>query len=344
MKNVIIGDFPVGEPRTCLVVAEVGPNHNGSLEEALRLIDSVKESGCQAVKFQFRNAEKEIFDKSTTSYYFNRPRYDFIRDIQEFSFNEHLIIRRYAKEKELLYIASVMSEMLVDDLIRLSPDAIKIPSGEVDNVWLIESACKSGLPVIISSGMSNIDELSLAVSAAKKFSNKLIVLHCLSEYPTHLTDMNLSVIQTYRERFNIPVGLSDHSRQIIHISSSVIYGASLIEVHVTHDQSAEGPDHKISLLPAELRTLVDYVNQFILASGDGKKKHGPHYSSMVNTFSNSIVASRNIIAGEVLTRENLCLMKPGTGISPKNINLIIGKRTLVNICKFRPIQFEMLKP
>ena len=316
--------------KKCIIVAEIGPNHNGNFKEACSLVKLAKISNCDAVKFQYRIADEEIFDKSSKSYYFNESRYNFIKKIQEFTFSEHKKLRKLVKDLGLYYICSVFSNKALAYLIKLSPDAIKIPSGEIDNIFLLEKIAKTNFPVVMSSGMSYIDEITKAIKIVKKKS-RLVLLHCTSEYPTNLEDMNLKFINFLKSKYNCFVGISDHSRNIFEIASTVALGVKMIEVHFTKNRKFKGPDHKISLTLIELKKLVKLVRNLEIALGESKKKLGKHASEMRNIFCNSIVVKKKINKGEIITKNNLCLKKPGTGLNSKFLNKIIGrkaKRTL----------------
>jgi N,N'-diacetyllegionaminate synthase len=341
--SVRIGDYPIGQNNQTIVVAEIGPNHDGSVDKAMKLIDAAAESGCQGVKFQYHLADAEIHDKDARSYYYDESRYEFIKRVQEFPHEIHRKIRIYCKKKGLLYICSVFSENALDRVADLQPDAYKIPSGETNNPWVLEELSKCDTPVIASSGMSSMSEIDAMMEILTKFGKIPILLHCVSEYPTTLQDMNLRMIRVLRERFGCPVGLSDHSRQFAAICSSVALGAALIELHFTFDRSASGPDHKISVLPSEMSNLVQTVRDIEAALGSEVKKLGSHVDSMRTSFTNSIVARKNISKGEILTKENLTLKKPALGLPPSKLNLVLGKTSLKDISANELIMFEHLQ-
>ena len=312
--------------KNCQVIAEIGPNHNGSFKRAIDLIDNAKKAGCHGVKFQYRIADEELFDKSTKSYYYNESRYNFIKRVQEFSFDEHLRLRRYVKEKNMFYVCSVFSEASIKLVTKLKPDAIKIPSGEVNNLLLLSKLKNFKEPIIISSGMSTELEINNSFSLLKSFSSKLIILHCLSEYPTKTEDMNLSYIKKLQDKHKTYVGLSDHSRNIQAIASSVFLGVKLIEVHFTNNRKLKGPDHHVSLLPHEMRRLVNSVSDLEKSYGVPKKILGKHSLSMKQTFTNSLVAANFMTKGTKITVNHLKSMKPLKGIPANKYKKILGKK------------------
>jgi sialic acid synthase SpsE len=324
-----IGHKTVGA--ACLIVGEIGPNHDGDPAKALALIGACAKAGCDAVKFQYRIADEEIFDHSTKSYYYDETRYNFIKRVQELPHLVHAQLREYAKRLGLCYLCSVFSEESVRQVASLDPDGFKIPSGEVGNPWLLELVGALGKPVIASSGMSPIGEIDAMMATLGKVATEVVLLHCISEYPTPLEDMHLRMIPVLRERYGCPVGLSDHSRNIPEIAASVLLGAAMIEVHVTFDRIAPGPDHHISLLPDELTSLVARVRALESALGKPHKVLGAHADSMRQSFTNSIVTRRAVAAGEILSRDNLTLMKPGTGLSPSELPHILGRKAAHNL-------------
>jgi len=340
-SKINVAKSVIGGSHKCVIVAEIGPNHNGSFDIAMQMIEMAHKSGCDAVKFQYRNADKEIFDKSTSSYYYDGSRYDFIKNVQEFTHKQHTYLRKKAKSLGLLYICSIMTNELLNEVVSLKPDLLKIPSGEVNNPWLIEGAAKSKIPLVVSSGMSTINELDTMISNIKKLNVKdFILLHCLSEYPTLLKDMNLNVIRLYIERYGCIVGLSDHSMEIEAVASSVMMGSSMIEVHFTMDRNASGPDHKVSLEYEELRKLVKSVRSLEVARGSKHKVVGEHFHNMRNTFTNSIVTKKNINKGDVFNKENIALKKPGTGLSVDYLDTVMNSKAACDIPKGTQLQLK----
>jgi sialic acid synthase SpsE len=321
----------VGGDAPCIVVGEIGPNHDGSAERARALVDAVADAGCDAVKFQYHIADAEIFDHSTKSYYYDETRYDFIKRVQELPHEIHLELRERARRRGLLYLCSVFSEEAVERVAALDPDGLKIPSGEVGNPWLLERAAATQKPLIASSGMSPAAEIDAMIEVLARATDDVVLLHCVSEYPTRREDMNLRMISALHTRYGCPVGLSDHSRNIPEVASSVALGSAMIEVHVTFDRDARGPDHHISLLPLELAELVARVRALEACLGKPEKILGAHVENMRGSFTNSIVTRRAIRTGETFTRENLALMKPGTGFSPAELPRILGRKAALDL-------------
>jgi sialic acid synthase SpsE len=338
--SVAIGGRLIGEDCSALIVAEIGPNHNGSSAVAKRLIDAAKESGCGAVKFQYHLAEAEIHDKKSQSYFYNESRYEFIKRVQEFPHEVHQSLREYTNQQGLLYVCSVFSEEAVEWVADLQPDAYKIPSGEISNPWIMEALSEVQAPVISSTGMSPISEIDGMMEKLTVRGRKPVLLHCVSEYPTELQHMNLRMIPILRDRYLCPVGLSDHSRRFDEISASVALGVSIIEVHFTFDREAKGPDHHISVTPGEMTELVERIRNLEAALGEKRKILGMHVDSMRDVFTNSIVARRHITEGEILSRQNLALKKPGLGLSPNKLSSVVGRTSRKNIDMNQLIRLE----
>ncbi len=332
MKKFNIGSHVIGDKKNCMIVAEIGPNHNGNFKNALNLINLAKKSGCDAVKFQYRLADYELVDKKSRSYYFNKPRYEFIKKVQEFSEKQHKKLREYCRKKKLIYICSVFSEKSLELLLKIKPDAIKVPSGELNNLWLLEKLTKIKEPVIISSGMSELDEIQKVLSLFRN-KYKKILLHCTSEYPTKVEDINLKFINEIEKELKIYSGLSDHSRNLDVLGSAVALGARMIEVHFTKNTNLKGPDHKVSLMPKEMIELVNKKNIILKALGQNNKTLGKHVKKMRNTFTNSIYSKMNLKKGQIITKKNIFFMKPGNGLSPFDYQKILNRRLNKNIKK-----------
>jgi len=337
-----IGNRPVGNSAACLLIGEIGPNHDGDPDKAMKLIDACRAAGADGVKFQYHLAEAEIFDRSTKSYYYNETRYNFIKRVQEFPPETHRRLRDHAGDSGLLYLCSVFSEDAVDNVAALDPDAFKVPSGEVSNPWLLERVVNCRKPIVVSSGMSPAAEIDGMMNTLVSATDEVVLLHCLSEYPTPRKDMHLRMIPALHARYGCPVGLSDHSRNIAEVAASVVLGGAMIEVHVTFDREASGPDHHVSLLPDEFAALVARVRELEEALGEPEKILGAHAQVMRMSFTNSIVARRTIRAGETLNRGNLTLMKPGSGLSSADLPNVLGRVAGCDIPAMSAIRLEDL--
>lgn len=340
--QVTIGDRSVGREGRVFVIAEIGPNHNGSLDTAFQMIDAAAKAGCDGVKFQYHLADAEIFDRSVRSYYFNESRYDFIKRVQEFAHDDHRRLRDHAAAAGLGYLCSAFSEEGARKLADLEPDAFKIPSGEVSNPWLLEIVAGAGKPIVASSGMSPIEEIDAMMTTLAAQTPRVVLLHCVSEYPTAVRDMNLRTLPMLAQRYGCPVGLSDHSRRFAEIAASVALGACMVEVHFTFDRKAEGPDHRVSVTPRELAALVRKIRGVEESLGRSGKQLGRHASIMRTSFTNSIVTRRAVVAGEVLSRDNVALKKPGTGLTPSDLPQVLGRRAGRDLAADTPLTWDDL--
>lgn len=330
--EISIGRHKVGGDNPCLIIAEIGPNHDGSIKRAKKLVSLAKDCGCDGIKFQYHLAEEEIADKTSTIPWSGEVRYDFIKRVQEFTSEEHGLLRQITKEKGLLYISSPFSIKAAEILDDLNLDAFKIASGEITNYELIEKCCATGKPVILSCGMSGLDEVDASVNIALGTGNKdIMLLQCTSEYPTRYEDINLRTIQTFLSRYSIPIGLSDHSQDIIPAIASVALGCRLIEKHFTEDKGRNGPDHAVSLEPEQMKMMVESVRNLERALGDGVKKPGPNAAKMRETFLNSIVCAVPVPAGTIVERKHFCFKKPGTGLPPSALDKLIGMKAKTGI-------------
>lgn len=340
--RLAIGARTVGQGHPAYIVAEIGPNHNGSLETARQLVAAAAQAGCDGVKFQYHLADAEIFDRTVRSYYYDESRYDFIRRVQEFSHDDHRHLRDYTAALGLGYLCSAFSEEGARKLADLDPDAFKIPSGEVSNPWLLEIIASTDKPIVASSGMSPMDEIDAMMATLAALTPRVVLLHCVSEYPTAVEDMNLRVLPALARRYGCPVGLSDHSRRFIEIAASTALGACMVEVHFTFDRKAPGPDHRVSVTPREMTSLVRKIRSVEEALGQPGKQLGRHAVVMRTSFTNSIVTRRAIAAGEVFSRENLSLKKPGTGLPPSDLPQVLGRRAGRELAADTPLTWDDL--
>jgi len=316
------------------IIAEAGVNHNGSLETAYRLIDAAKNSGADAVKFQSfkadslvsKKAEKAEYQKLTTSS--NESQYEMIKKL-ELSLEDHHKLIDYCLKKEIQFLSSPFDLDSIDLLNDLGLEIFKIPSGEIINLPYLRKIGKFNKNVILSTGMSDLGEIEDAINILIENGTdreKITVLQCNTEYPTPYEDVNLKVMLTIKNAFNVKVGYSDHTKGIEVPIAAVALGAEVIEKHFTLDRHMEGPDHKASLEPNELKQMVESIRNIEKALGDGIKK--PSKSELKNKpiARKSLVALKRIEKGELFTENNLGIKRPGNGISPMRWDEVIGKK------------------
>ena len=312
-----------------LIIAEAGVNHNGSLELAKKLIDEAKESGADIVKFQTAKLESLVSKSAPMAEYqkknmqMDKSQREMLKDLI-LPFDSFLELARYCESREITFLSTpfdIDSIHFLDNLVKVW----KVPSGEITNYPYLREIARTGKPVIMSTGMCELQEVKDAVRVLKENgSSEITLLHCNTEYPTPMQDVNLRAMCTLREELGLPVGYSDHTQGIEVPIAAAAMGAVVIEKHFTLDRNMEGPDHKASLEPEELRAMVLAIRNIEAAMGDGIKR--PSASEMKNrdVARKSIVAKTNIQKGEVFTEENLTAKRPGNGISPMQWNNVIG--------------------
>jgi len=313
------------------VIAEAGVNHNGSLELAKQLVDAVKESGADCVKFQTfisknvvsKNAKKADYQKQRTNA--EETQLDMLKKL-ELSFDEFVELSQYCTEKEIEFLSTAFDFESIEFLNGLGMSRWKIPSGDITNLPYLIKIAQLNMPVILSTGMSTMDDIRNAVAALKENgAGDITVLHCTTEYPTPYSDVNLNAMLSIKKEFNVNVGYSDHTKGIEVPIAAVALGAKVIEKHFTLDRNMEGPDHKASLEPSELKAMVDAIRNIEVALGDGKKLPAESEKKNMVVARKSIIAKRNISIGEVFSEDNLSVKRPGEGISPMMWFDVLGK-------------------
>jgi len=314
------------------IIAEAGVNHNGDLDIARRLIDAATLAGADAVKFQTfkaenlvcKNAQKAEYQMETTDQ--SESQFDMLKKL-ELSPDMHKQLISHCRKKDIMFLSTPFDVESLHYLVQCNMEIIKIPSGEITNFPYLREVGRTGKRVILSSGMSTLDEVREAVKILKDSGSKEItVLHCNTEYPTPYTDVNLKAMLTIEKELGIPVGYSDHTQGIEVPIAAVALGATVIEKHFTLNKNMEGPDHKASLEPEELRAMVRAIRNIELVLGDGRKEPSQSEKKNIGIVRKSIVAKHCIRAGEIFTEENLTTKRPGTGISPMYWNEILNQK------------------
>lgn len=314
------------------IIAEAGVNHNGSIDLAKQLIDEAVRAGVDAVKFQTfkteflvtRKAEKANYQRQTTGC---GSQYEMIKRL-ELSETDHYALIDHCRAAGIQFCSTAFDLESIDLLKRLNVPFWKIPSGEITNLPYLRKIGSFGGRVILSTGMTDLGEIEDALeilTSAGTPRESITLLHCNTEYPTPMHDVNLLAMLTMKRAFEIEVGYSDHTRGIEVPIAAVALGAAVIEKHFTLDRSMEGPDHKASLEPAELTAMVQAIRNVEEALGDGRKT--PSASEMKNrtVARKSIVARQKILKGELFTADNLTVKRPGTGLSPMFYETLLGR-------------------
>lgn len=313
------------------VIAEAGVNHNGDLTRALDLVDMVAGAGADAVKFQtfhaetlaLRDAPKAGYQKATTGG--DEGQFDMLRKL-ELSEDAHRTLAVRCRERGIEFLSTPFDEAAVELLEQIGVGRYKIGSGDITNLLLLRHIASKRKPVILSTGMSSMEDVDAALSALRADgAGDLSLLHCVSDYPTRPEDVNLRVMETLRRRFRLPVGFSDHTRGISIPLAAVALGAAVIEKHVTLDRALPGPDHAASLEPDELRALVKGIREVDSALGSGEKRMTEGEASTQRVARRSLIAAADLPAGTILERRHIGAKRPGTGISPMEFDRVVGR-------------------
>ena len=316
------------------IIAEAGDNHNGDFNTALKLVDVAKRAGADCVKFQTfvteeiisKYAEMAEYQKKNTGK--EESQFEMVKRL-ELSFDEFRKIKEYCDRVGIQFLSTPFDLKSVDFLNELGVPFFKIPSGEITNYPYLIKIAHTGKPVVMSTGMCEPDEILAAINVLEKNgSGEITLLHCNTEYPTPLKDVNLYAMRTMKKTFGKKVGYSDHTKGIEVPVAAVALGACVIEKHFTLDKNMPGPDHKASLEPDELGRMVKNIRNIEIALGDGVKRVSESERKNIAIARKSIVARRNIQEGEILTEENLAVKRPGTGINPMQWMEVLGTRAV----------------
>lgn len=318
-----------------IIIAEAGVNHNGSMDLAKRLIDAAADAGVDYVKFQTFKAANLVTKDAKQAEYQQRnaqddSQYAMLKKL-ELSREQHYELIEYCKLREVRFWSTAFDFESVDFLHELNLGLWKIPSGEITNYPYLRKIAQFGEPVILSTGMSTNEDIDAAIKALCDNGLKreqITLLHCNTEYPTPMQDVNLRAMQQMKERFGVKVGYSDHTPGIEVPIAAVALGAEVIEKHFTLDKTLHGPDHKASLEPQELKAMVSAIRNIEQALGDGEKRVSESERKNMTIARKSIVAARDIKQGELLTEDNLTTKRPGCGISPMRWECVVGTKAV----------------
>lgn len=341
----------------CLIIAEAGVNHNGSEELALELVEAAHAAGADAVKFQTFRAEQLVRAGAPKAAYQEREtgggdQLSMLRSL-ELPASAYSRLCGKCRALNLEFLSTPFDEQSADVLVELGMGRLKVPSGEVTNFPLLAYLAGKALPIILSTGMADLDEVGEAVSVIRQgwkrtdvqeLPGMLTLLHCTSNYPTAMQDVNLRAMLTMAEHFHLPVGYSDHTAGIEVPIAAVALGAAVIEKHFTLDHALPGPDHKASLQPAEFARMVRAIRDVECAMGDGVKKARPAELPVRDLVRRSITLIRPVTAGARIEPEDVALLRPGTGIPPSHWAEIIGRAACRDLPAGTTLRWEDLKP
>jgi len=318
-----------------LIIAEAGVNHNGNLDNAFKLIDAAVDAGVDYVKFQTFKSENLVSKSAKKADYqiqntgnSTDSQYEMLKKL-ELSHQNHELLIDYCKQKNIQFFSTAFDLDSLQYLKEIGLDLVKIPSGEITNLPYLRKAAQLFKKVILSTGMCTMEDIEAAINVflAEDISkDDITILHCNTEYPTPMNDVNLRAMLSIQHEFETEIGYSDHTLGIEVPIAAVALGASVIEKHFTLDNTMEGPDHAASLEPQQLKEMVKAIRNIEQAiSGDGLKKPSASEMKNIEIARKSIVASTSISKGEIFTQENLTIKRPGTGISPMEWDEVIGK-------------------
>ena len=322
-----------------IIIAEAGVNHNGSIDIAKQLIDVAKEADADYIKFQTFNADRLVTKTAMQADYQQKNigekggnQFQMLKKL-ELSEADHEELIRYCNLKGIKFFSTAFDLDSIDYLASLKLGLWKIPSGEITNFPYIRKIALFHQPVILSTGMCNENDIQNAINTLIEFGlnkEQISILHCNTEYPTPMSDVNLRAMLTIRNEFGVRVGYSDHTLGIEVPIAAVALGAEIIEKHFTLDRTLPGPDQKASLEPKELKEMVLAIRNIEIALGNGKKKVSASEAKNIAVARKSIVASRRIQKGEIFTEDNLTVKRPGIGISPMRWDEVLGKEAKRN--------------
>lgn len=339
IKQIVLDKKTVGEGQPCYIIAEIGSNHNKDLVTAKKLIDVAKDSGCDAVKFQSYTAEGlySIYTPRSSEMEGRSPAgetpYELIKRIQ-MPISWHKELKEYCDLKGITFCSTPFDESMVDVLESIKTPFYKVASFEITYYPLLKKIAQTGKPVVLSTGNSRLDDVEIAVNFLKKNGCKqLALLHCVSQYPAQEQDINLRCMSTLAAAFGCVVGFSDHTTNALSSSLAIGLGASIIEKHITLDKTFFGPDHPFALEPHELKELVSVIRRAEIILGSGIKDVCLNEEENHKIGRRSIVAVRDIQAGEILSHDMVVIKRPGLGLHPKFMEIISGKKLLKGVKK-----------
>jgi sialic acid synthase SpsE len=346
-EKIAIGARRVGAGEPCYIIAEAGSNHDRNLKKALDLVDAAASAGCDGVKFQTFEGPDIAAGPGTE---FTRLPAEYSKwgtELIEFysacalPTEFHSPIAERAAERNIHFFSSPFSEKAVDLLFKLDVPALKIASFEIVHLPLIRHAAETGLPLIISTGLAGLGDIERAIEAADKGNCKgLALLHCGSNYPLTVQGANLAAMGTLRQAFGVPIGYSDHTEGIAVPTAAAALGASLLEKHFTVDRSGKGPDHSFALEPAELTQMVQQMRDAQAAVGVARKRRMLEEEPHARRGRRSLIAARSVRAGERLTADAVKVVRPGVGLEPMLLEVLLGRPLTRDVLLDHPLSWD----
>lgn len=343
-----IGARTIGPGHPAFIIAEAGVNHNGDPKLARELVDAAADAGADAVKFQTFTPEELVSESAPQAEYqvANTGKEESQLSMLQrlvLPHEEHVALKAYAESKGLIFLSTPFSIPDADFLETLGVVAYKVPSGEITNTPFLEAIAKKGKPVILSTGMATLEEVREALETLRaNGASDIAVLHCTSMYPTPPEFINLRAMNTLQKEFSLPTGLSDHSEHEAVAVAAVALGACIIEKHYTLSRDLPGPDHKASLEPKELKEMVAAVREVEAALGSPEKRPVGGELDTAAVARKSVVARKAIKSGAVISAEDVYIVRPGTGIPPRELPHVVGKTAKADIAQGTPLSWDML--
>lgn len=347
MKTIRIGDRTIGDGQPCFFIAEAGVNHNGSVDVARQLIDVAAEAGADAVKFQKRTPEDILIAEALERRY-DTPTalgstYGEHRERLELSYESYVELAERCRSRDIIFLASAWDAKSVDFLDDFGVPAYKTASADLTNLPLLDYIASKGKPLMISTGMSDMEEIADAVATVRRHHDEIVLLQCTSSYPAENAELNLRVIPALREKFDVLVGYSGHERGLAPSEAARALGACVIERHFTLDRAMPGPDHAASLEPGGLRALVRNIHNIEAALGDGRKRVLESERPVRERLAKSVVAAVDIPAGTPIRGDMLTVKGPGSGISPRDLPRLEGVIAAADIRRDTLLPVEALE-
>lgn len=329
------------------IIAEAGVNHNGDLNLAYKMVDKAKEAGVDCIKFQTFKTEKIIskntemadYQKENTNN--NESQYEMVKKL-ELSYEDFRKIKNYCEQKEIIFLSTPDEKESLDFLVdELKVSTIKVGSGEITNYLYLKEIAKKNKEIILSTGMSTLGEVEKALEIIREYNNKkVILLHCTTNYPCPMEEVNLKAMLTLKEAFKTEIGYSDHTLGTEVAIAAVVMGAKVIEKHFTLDKNMEGPDHKASLDPKELKIMVEQIRNIEKALGDGIKKPNKSEEKIKKVVRRRILISKELKKGHVLTEDDLILKRSNSGIEADFIDLVLNKKLKIDMKEDSSLTWE----
>ncbi|HEY8890131.1 MAG TPA: N-acetylneuraminate synthase [Clostridium sp.] len=328
-----IGNKVIGDGNPTFIIAEAGVNHNGDINIAKQLVDKAIFAGADAIKFQTFKTEKLVTGYANMADYQKNnigkvdSQFNMLKKL-ELTYENFIELQKYCIHKGIMFLSTPFDFESADFLASIGMEAFKISSGDLTNIPFLQYIARFNKPMILSSGMATLSEIEDAINTIYLLGNsEVAVLHCTSNYPAKLQNVNLKAMNTIKNAFQIVSGYSDHTQGITISIAAAAMGSNIIEKHFTIDKNMEGPDHKASLNPLELKEMVEAIRDIEIALGTGIKRYNTSEVDTMKAARKSVVASRNIKMGEIINLTDLDYKRPGTGLSPKLYIDIIGKTT-----------------